>query len=174
MPVIAEMLWLDPRLLKPGRFSVRSRTDESALGALTASIRADGILRPLVVVFDESDSRYEVLVGQRRLKAALPLQLACIPVVVRDHISDYEAIAVGLADNLRHESMDAFEEGEGYRQLVSLGMTPQRIARRFDIDLNRVHDTLALAQLCEKSRQQLRPLPGSVWRFSEQRKKRLQ
>lgn len=163
MSVIAKIQRLDPRVLKSGRFKIRTDSDESALRKLIPSIRANGVRRPLVVVLDESDSRYEVLAGGLRWKAALQLRLTQVPVIVRARVTDSQALIIALADNIRDDTLSAFEEGEAYTLLVSMGMTVQAIARRLEVDVETVKDMVALAQLDEKSRLALRPLPGSIW-----------
>lgn len=103
-------------MLKPGKYQPRRGMNQEALAELADSIRKQGIIQPVIVRAIASGS-YEIIAGERRWRAA---QLAClheIPVVVRD-ISDEQAIALSLIENIQREDLNAIDTAMSLQRLV--------------------------------------------------------
>lgn len=130
-PVVAkqERHTLPIDLLQPGRYQPRQEFDSEALEELADSIRAQGILQPLLVR-PLSQGRYEIIAGERRWRAAQLASLQEVPVFIRD-IPDEAAMAMGLIENIQREDLNAIE------QAVAL----QRLGEEF----NMTHEAIALA-----------------------------
>ena len=105
-------------LLEPSPFQPRREMDEAALAELSVSIGQRGILQPLLVrPHPERAGRYQIIAGERRWRAAQKVPLHEVPVLVRP-LSDSDAMAAGLVENLQREDLNPIEEAEGYRRLL--------------------------------------------------------
>jgi ParB family chromosome partitioning protein len=102
--------------LQAGRYQPRTRMDETALQELAASIRQHGVMQPLVVRAIGHD-RYEIVAGERRFRAAQLAGLDAVPVVVRD-VSDQNALAMALIENIQREDLNPLEEAQAIRRLL--------------------------------------------------------
>ncbi|MCW6048485.1 ParB/RepB/Spo0J family partition protein, partial [Enterobacter hormaechei subsp. xiangfangensis] len=91
------------------------------------SIREKGLLQPLVV--RPKGEGYELVAGERRLRAAEMAGLKEIPVIIRD-LTDQEAMEVALVENLQREDLTPLEEARGYQALLGLGLTQEEVAKR--------------------------------------------
>lgn len=103
-------------LLKPNRRQPRSRFAEPDLAELAESIRAQGVVQPIVVTAD-ADGHYTIVAGERRWRAARRAGLAEVPVVVRRVESDRELLELALVENLQRADLNPLEEAEAYRML---------------------------------------------------------
>lgn len=104
------------------------RSNLGDIGELAASIRARGILEPLLVRPLPGSSRYQLIAGERRFQAALEAGLTHVPCIAL-HLSDQEALEVALVENLQRKDLSPFEEAEGYRTLhEKYGYTHDQIA----------------------------------------------
>ncbi len=113
--------------LLSGRFQPRMDFDEDALQDLADSIRAKGVLQPILVrrlpedeaagEVEEGAARYEIIAGERRWRAAQLAQVHNVPVLIRD-FSDQEAAEVALIENLQRRDLNPLEEAEGYKRLM--------------------------------------------------------
>jgi ParB family chromosome partitioning protein len=125
-------------------FQPRRRIDPNAIEELAASIRANGILQPLVVR-RSADGRYQILAGERRWRAAQQCGLGEVPALVRD-VNDQQMLELALIENLQREELNAVEEARAYRQLVEqFEMTQEQVADR--VGKSRVAVTNALRLL---------------------------
>jgi ParB family chromosome partitioning protein len=114
-------------LLQPGKYQPRSRMNAAALEELAASIRAQGVIQP-VLVRPIPNGRFEIIAGERRWRAAQIAGLAAIPVVIRE-IPDEAALAMALIENIQREGLNPVEEAVGLQRLVDeFGMTHQQAA----------------------------------------------
>lgn len=105
-------------LLEPSPFQPRQEMDEDALKELAESIAQRGILQPLLVrPKPNTPGHYQIIAGERRWRASQRAQLHEVPVLVRE-LSDTDAMAAGLVENLQRENLNAVEEAEGYRRLI--------------------------------------------------------
>jgi ParB family chromosome partitioning protein len=102
--------------IRPGKYQPRTRMDEQALQELAASIRAQGLMQPLLVRPVEKD-RYELIAGERRWRAAQIAGLTQVPVLVRE-VPDNAALAMGLIENIQREDLNPIEEAAGVQRLV--------------------------------------------------------
>ena len=121
------------------------------------SIRARGILQPLLVRPDAADqARFQIIAGERRWRAAALAGLHEVPVLVRP-LTDLEAMAAALVENLQREDLNAIEEAEGYRRLVEeFGMTHEALAESVGKSRPHLTNTLRLLNLPEPVKQAVR------------------
>ncbi|HQT45909.1 MAG: chromosome partitioning protein ParB [Acidocella sp. 20-63-7] len=106
-------------LLEPSPYQPRQEMDDTALQELADSISQRGILQPLLVrPHPENPGTYQIIAGERRWRAAQRVSLHEVPVLVRA-LSDADAMAAGLVENLQREDLNAVEEAEGYQRLIS-------------------------------------------------------
>ena len=103
--------------LQPGRYQPRTKMDAESLNELAASIRAQGLMQPILVRPAGAD-RYEIIAGERRWRAAQIAGLEDIPVVVRD-VPDQAALAMALIENIQRENLNPLEEAQGVQRLVA-------------------------------------------------------
>ncbi len=102
--------------MQAGRYQPRTRMDETALQELADSIREHGLLQP-IVVRAIGDDRYEIIAGERRFRAAALAQLRSVPVIVRE-VSDENALAIALIENIQREDLNPLEEATAIRRLI--------------------------------------------------------
>ncbi|MGP8025919.1 MAG: ParB/RepB/Spo0J family partition protein [Acidocella sp.] len=106
-------------MLEPGPFQPRQEMKDEALQELADSVAQRGILQPLLVrPHPKKPEHYQIIAGERRWRAAQRASLHEVPVLVK-LLSDADAMAAGLVENLQREDLNAVEEAEGYRRLVS-------------------------------------------------------
>ena len=143
--------------LEPGPFQPRTSFDEAALADLTASIRQQGVLQPLLARPNPADpTRFQIIAGERRWRAAQAAGLHEVPVLLRT-LDDTEAMAAGLVENLQRQDLDAIEEAEGYRRLQGeFGITQDQLGQLVGKSRSHVANTLRLLALPDTIRQHLR------------------
>jgi len=122
--------------------------DQTALDELTESIRARGILQPLLArPHPDTAGRYQIIAGERRWRAAAAAGLHEVPVLVRD-MADSEAASAALVENLQREDLNAIEEAEGcHRLLTEFGLTQDALAQAVGKSRSHVANTLRLLNL---------------------------
>ncbi len=102
--------------IRPGKYQPRTRMDQQALAELAASIRAQGLMQPLLVRPVGRD-QYELIAGERRWRAAQLAGLAEVPVLVRE-VPDSAALAMSLVENIQREDLNPIEEAAGLQRLI--------------------------------------------------------
>ena len=102
--------------IRPGKYQPRTRMDQQALAELAASIRAQGLMQPLLVR-PLGGNQYELIAGERRWRAAQLAGLAEVPVLVRD-VPDSAALAMALIENIQREDLNPIEEATGVQRLI--------------------------------------------------------
>ena len=102
--------------LVPGRYQPRTRMDEGALFELAESIKAQGIMQP-ILVRPLASGKYEIIAGERRSRAARLAGLEQVPVLVRE-VPDHAALAMALIENIQREDLNPLEEAQGIRRLI--------------------------------------------------------
>ncbi|HEY6567284.1 MAG TPA: ParB/RepB/Spo0J family partition protein [Actinomycetota bacterium] len=123
----------------------RTRWDEDEIKSLAASIREVGILQPIVV--RKSGERYELVAGERRLRAAKVAGLATVPVVLRD-TGDSDLLREALIENIHREDLGPIELAEAFRQLLEeLGLKQEDLAGRVGVSRSHIANTIRLLQL---------------------------
>jgi ParB family chromosome partitioning protein len=132
--------------LRPNPDQPREHFDEETLASLSASIRELGVLQP-VLVKQAADGSYELIAGERRLRAAKRAGLTTIPAIVRD--ADRKAsLEQALVENLHRQDLNALEEAAAYSQLIEdLGLTHEQVATRVGKSRVSITNSLRLFQL---------------------------
>ncbi|HET6701342.1 MAG TPA: ParB/RepB/Spo0J family partition protein [Gemmatimonadaceae bacterium] len=132
--------------IRPNPYQPRKEFRPEDLAELQASLQANGLLQP-VVVRPGADGGYELVAGERRLRAATQLGWTDIPVVLRD-IDDRTLLTLALVENLQRTDLNAVEEAEGYQRLIDdFGLTQQRVADIIGKDRTTIANTLRVLQL---------------------------
>jgi ParB family chromosome partitioning protein len=137
--------------LHRGRFQPRRQFDAEQIEALAESIRAQGVLQPLLVrPHPDRPGEFEILAGERRWRAAQTAQLAELPVLVRE-TGNREALEIALVENVQRQDLNAVEEARGYQRLVAeFGHTQEDIARVTGKSRPHIANTLRLLNLPEE------------------------
>ncbi|CAG0976899.1 putative chromosome-partitioning protein ParB [Methylophilaceae bacterium] len=113
--------------LQPGKYQPRTQMDQESLSSLAESIKAQGIMQP-ILVRAVAGERYEIIAGERRWRASQIAGLAEVPVLVRD-IPDESALAMALIENIQRENLNPLEEAQGIKRLIDeFDMTHQTAA----------------------------------------------
>lgn len=113
--------------LKPGKYQPRSQMDEASLNELASSIKAQGIMQP-ILVRETAENEYEIIAGERRWRAAKLAGLEQVPVLVRK-VPDNTALAMALIENIQREDLNPLEEAIGIQRLIDeFQMTHQAAA----------------------------------------------
>lgn len=135
-------------MLEPGPFQPRGAMDEAGLAELADSIRARGILQPLLARVHPSNlDRYQIIAGERRWRAAALAGLHEVPALVRD-FADADALAAALVENLQRQDLNALEEADGYNRLIEeFGLTQEQLAEAVGKSRAHVSNTLRLLNL---------------------------
>jgi ParB family chromosome partitioning protein len=131
--------------IRPNPFQPRKRFDTDSLSALTASIAANGVIQPILV--SETLEGYQLVAGERRLRAAQAAGLERIPAVVRQLV-DRDQLELALVENLQRADLDPLETADAYRQLINrFGFTHDDVANRVGRARSTVANTLRLLDL---------------------------
>jgi ParB family transcriptional regulator, chromosome partitioning protein len=136
---------VDTDLLRPNPFQPRTAIDETKIEELARSIRAHGIIQPIIV--RRSGEGYEIVAGERRWRASQRAGLLKVPVVVRD-IPDDRLLAAALIENIQREDLNPVEEAHAYRRLADqFHLTQEQIADAVGKDRSSVANYLRLLKL---------------------------
>jgi ParB family transcriptional regulator, chromosome partitioning protein len=148
----APVLTLPVGRLRPNRFQPRTWFDEEAIAGLAESIRAQGVVQPLVVT-PEADGGYAIIAGERRWRAARQAGLEEVPVVVREVADDRELLELALVENLQRSDLNPLEEAEAYQALQEkFGLSQEEVARRVGKGRPTIANALRLLRLPEEVR----------------------
>ena len=140
--------------IQPGRYQARVQMDDEALQELADSIKAQGIIQP-VLVRERGLSQYELIAGERRWRASQLAGLTEIPVVIKT-ISDETALAMGLIENLQRENLNPIEEAQGLKRLADeFGLTHETIAKAVGKSRSAISNSLRLLSLPEPVQEML-------------------
>ena len=138
--------------LVPGQYQPRTRMDEGALYELAESIKAQGIMQPILVrrlAGGDNAGKYEIIAGERRFRAARLAGLNDVPVLVRD-VPDEAAAAMALIENIQREDLNPLEEAQGLSRLVNeFGMTHEQAAQAVGRSRSAASNLLRLLNLAE-------------------------
>ena len=142
------------RDIKPGRYQPRSQMDDEGLQELADSIKAQGVIQP-VIVREHGLSQYELIAGERRWRASQLAGLAEIPVGIKS-IGDEAALAMGLIENIQRENLNPIEEAQGLKRLVDeFGLTHETVAKAVGRSRSAVSNSLRLLALPEPVQEML-------------------
>ena len=143
----ASTLKVDINQIAPSPYQPRTEFDEEALKALSASIKEKGVLQPLLV--RKVSSGYELIAGERRLRASKLAGLSEVPVIIKD-MDDKEVLEVALVENLLRENLSAIEEAEGLQRLIDeFSHTQEALSQIIGKSRSHIANTLRLLSLPE-------------------------
>ena len=145
---------VDIDLLEPNDYQPRAQIADERLDALARSIKANGIIQPIVARRLEN-GRYQIIAGERRWRAAQQARLERVPVVVKDVGSEerQRRLEMALIENVQREDLNPIEEAQAYQRLVTdFGMTHDSVAAQVGKDRSSVANTLRLLRLPEEVR----------------------
>ena len=146
---------IDVDLIVPNPQQPRLSIPEDSLAELVDSIREHGVLQPLIVSEGESEGVYQLVAGERRLRAARLAGLQRVPVVVKEAAS-HELLELALVENLQREDLNPLEEAQAYRRLADeFAMTQERIATRVGRSRTAVANAIRLLALSDEIRASL-------------------
>jgi ParB family chromosome partitioning protein len=133
-------------LLQPGKYQPRTRMDKESLGELAESIKAQGVMQP-VLVRPVGGGKYEIIAGERRWRAAQLAGLGEVPALIRE-VADEAALAMSLIENIQRENLNPLEEALGIQRLISeFGMTHQAASEALGSSRSAVSNLLRLLNL---------------------------
>jgi ParB family chromosome partitioning protein len=139
----SQMLPIDR--LEPNPFQPRTAIEASRLEELAASIRESGMVQPILV--RQVGSRYQIIAGERRWRAAQHLQMAAVPVVVRD-VPDSQLLELALVENIQRQELSPLEEAQAYQRLQDdLRLTQEEVAKKVGKDRSTVANMVRLLRL---------------------------
>jgi ParB family chromosome partitioning protein len=141
--------------LQPGRYQPRTRMDQAALAELADSVKAQGVMQP-ILVRPGGDGRYEIVAGERRWRAARLAGLASVPALVRE-VPDRNALAIALIENIQREDLNPLEEAAGVKRLIEeFGMTHAEAAEALGRSRASITNALRLLELAPPVQELLR------------------
>ena len=141
-------------LIRPNRYQPRLRFSEGELEGMARSIKEHGIIQPLLVRKD--DNGYELVTGERRLRAAKKAGLSQVPVIVKT-ITDTDLLEMSIVENVQREDLNPMEEAEAYYQLITkFDLTQDQAAARVGKSRSAVANFLRLRQLSEQIKASIR------------------
>ncbi|WP_096438014.1 ParB/RepB/Spo0J family partition protein [Alteribacter populi] len=137
--------------LRPNPYQPRKRFDDGAIEELKVSISQHGILQPLIV--RKSIKGYEIVVGERRFRAAKEAKLKTVPVVIRD-LSEDEMMEIALIENLQREDLNPLEEARAYQKLLEhLQVTQEELSKKLGKSRPHIANHVRLLQLPQLAQQ---------------------
>ena len=135
--------------LQPGKYQPRTRMDEGALQELAASIRAQGLMQPILVRRVAEPDRYEIIAGERRFRASKLAGLDKVPVLVKE-VADEVAAAMALIENIQREDLNPLEEAQGIMRLIrEFRFTHEQAAEAVGRSRSAVSNLLRLLNLAQ-------------------------
>lgn len=139
----------------PNPYQPRKTFSQVGLEELSASIKAYGILQPITVRKIGEDN-YELIAGERRLKAARLAELKTIPAIVNNHYTDTDSAVLAIIENLQREDLNFLEEAEGYSNLIEdHGFTQQELAVRVGKNQSTIANKLRILRLDDKIKKRI-------------------
>ena len=143
--------------LRPGKYQPRTRMDEGSLYELAESIRSQGVMQPVLVrpLAGAASGEYEIIAGERRVRAARLAGLDHVPVLVKA-VADEAAAVMALIENIQREDLNPLEEAQGLQRLVSeFQLTHEQAAQAVGRSRSAASNLLRLLQLAEPVQQML-------------------
>lgn len=145
---------VDINKVVPNRYQPRKQFDEEALRELCDSIREKGVIQP-VIVTELGDGRYELVAGERRLRAARMAGLMDMPVIIRD-FSDEDKLEIALIENIQREDLNSIEEALAYKEIMErLQISQEELAKKVGKNRSSIANTLRLLKLPEYVREKI-------------------
>jgi ParB family chromosome partitioning protein len=148
------LLQIEIERLQPNRRQPRRHFDEEGLAELAESIKAAGVLQPILLTRD--GDRLRILAGERRVRAARLAGLTRVPAIIREKLEDRDHLLLALIENLQRRDLTALEEAEAFRSLRDeFGMTQDQVADKVGKDRTTVANTIRLLKLPSAVRESL-------------------
>lgn len=142
-----EIIKIPLKDLRSNPYQPRKNFDEEALNELADSIKQHGVFQPIIV--KKSIKGYEIIAGERRVKASIRAGLEEIPAIIRD-FTDSEMMEIALLENLQRENLSALEEAEAYKKLLdNLSLTQEALSIRLGKSRSHITNMLGLLNLPE-------------------------
>ena len=139
--------------ISPNRMQPRNYFDDEKLGELVASIKAHGVLQPVVV--QKVDSGFELIVGERRWRASKKLRLKKIPAVIRE-VNDAQSLEIAIIENIHRQDLNPIEEAEAYARLSNeFALTQEMVAEKVGKSRTAVANILRLLKLSRNIKEDL-------------------
>jgi ParB family transcriptional regulator, chromosome partitioning protein len=156
LPASAAIQSVSIDALEPGPFQPRTRMAPGAMAELVESIKARGILQPLLARRHPAvEGRFQIIAGERRWRAAQQAGLHDVPVLVRD-LADGDAMAAALVENLQRQDLNAIEEAEGFKRLLGeFGLTQEQLGTAVGKSRSHIANSIRLLQLPDSVRAQV-------------------
>ncbi len=153
--------WVELEKISPNPYQPRREFDEAALKSLAESIRQYGLLQPLTVTRKEVsrpdgglESRYELIAGERRLRASKLIGLKSVPVVIRGEESDKVKLELAIIENLQREDLNAIDRAKAFKQLVDeFGLSHGEVGVKMGRSREMVTNSIRLLMLPEEIQQ---------------------
>ncbi len=148
--------------LQPGKYQPRTRMDEGSLYELAESIKSQGVMQPILVrpLGAAGDGRYEIIAGERRVRAAKLAGLDEVPVLVKS-VPDEAAAVMALIENIQREDLNPLEEAQGIKRLIDeFGLTHEQAAQAVGRSRSAASNLLRLLNLTQPVQQLL--LAGDI------------
>lgn len=143
-----EIVKIPVEKIKPNRYQPRNEFKEENLQELANSIKEKGLLQPLIVAPSLVPGEYELIAGERRLRATKLAGLTELPVIIRSEVSEQERLQISLIENLQREDLNPLEEAQAYQQLIKeFGLTQEELAQRLGKSRAAIANTLRLLSL---------------------------
>ncbi|MHB0994929.1 MAG: ParB/RepB/Spo0J family partition protein [Elusimicrobiales bacterium] len=140
--------------IRPNRYQPRRNFDEAKLAELSESIKNRGLLQPISVWKDHGDDHYELIAGERRLRASKLAGLAEIDAIIKKDLDDEQKLGLSLIENIQREDLNSIDTALAYRKLMdNFGVSQAEIAERVHKSRAAVSNTLRLLELDEDIRQ---------------------
>ncbi|NQG97062.1 ParB/RepB/Spo0J family partition protein [Streptococcus suis] len=146
-----ELIYLPPTDIIPNPYQPRQQFDPDKLQELAQSIQMNGIIQPLIVR-KSAIHGYELLAGERRLRASKLAGLETVPVIVKD-LTDTELLNQAIIENLQRSDLNPIEEAHSYQRLIERGMTHDEIAGQMGKSRPYISNILRLLQLSPASQE---------------------
>jgi ParB family chromosome partitioning protein len=144
--------------VSPNPHQPRKQFDEAALASLAASLKSTGLVQPLVVRSDPAggEGTYQLIAGERRLRAAKLAGLATLPAIIRE-VDPFKQAQMALIENVQREDLNPIDRAQAYRSLIEqLGLTQAELASRLGEERSTVANYLRLLDLSEPVREMVR------------------
>lgn len=137
--------------IKPNPFQPRENFDKKKLDELIASVREKGVLQPVIVRYKDGD--YELIAGERRLRAAKEIGMEEVPVIVKD-VSDVDVLELSLIENIQREELNPIEEAKAFQRLIDeFKFTQEEVAKAVGKDRATIANTIRLLGLPKRAQE---------------------
>ena len=147
---------LDVALIDPNPFQPRLVFSEESFEELKNSIKEKGIIQP-ILVRPTNNGRYQVVAGERRLRATIDLGIKVIPAFIKEITTDEEMLEIAIIENVQREQLNPIDLAKGYQQLIDeCGLTQEEVAKKIGKNRTTVTNIIRCLKLPEKIQESLR------------------